>query len=264
MNAVVRTWNGERPLGETYWLWFILPGVALGAVAFVAGMILAPAAATAGGALTVVTVAVVAAQLALTYGVGTGVIRSAMNSDAPIHWRWLAGIAVVVGMIWVPFGAYNALMATAKVTTLAPVVTTATLNGMPEDKLSDYQANFLAEARATLPSGGGTIQLTALAFQGKQLVYGYSVDQWLDYEPDAIMYKSNRLSEFCYAFKQIYHPGEIEMVQHRYFIRSGQTMTIMVQPRECGIRTGDAPAAPAGSGNFLTDFEKSTGIDVTP
>jgi hypothetical protein len=94
VDAIRKTIRGERPLGETYWLWFFLPIVVLRA----AGSMLVglrPDVATA----SVPLVLLMAATCFVAFAFGWGVIQSARRHKPMSIWGWLASGVVVINWL---------------------------------------------------------------------------------------------------------------------------------------------------------------------
>ncbi len=263
MEAIARTWNGERPLATTYWLWFIAPGVALAAIAGLGVLLVGPAGTLPNTGMFFSLIALICVgQVVITYGVGPAVIRSAFRSDAHVAWRVLAGAAVVIGMLWIPFGLISTFDQLAKATARPPVVTIEELVREPAATHTAHQSTVLADINRGLPRAMDrvtTLQLAAM--DGKILVLGYAADMMIPDQMSAVRYKENNISSECHALQSRYLKGELESLRHRFVFKNNEVFDVTFTARECGIDI-ERPAVPQGGGNFITKFETDTGIHL--
>lgn len=125
---------------------------------------------------------------------------------------------------------------------------------------TSYQAKVLADGRRQLPHRMDEVTvLESFEFDGRTLVYGYAVSVPKPGGIDVAAFKAAGLPATCATLNEAFRAGEIEAIRHHYTFSDGAVLALDITRPDCATsKSGEAPA----EGNFITDFETSTGIDL--
>ncbi|MDQ0316414.1 hypothetical protein [Amorphus orientalis] len=227
IGAIAKTARGERPLGVTYWLWYIVPGipiVIIDAVSIALSEEYPEIIYWNAFAFWAAFILLLTAKAFLVYLIGYGVILSARKRKPTGFWGWIAIIIVVINMIRLPVSYYTSLM-------------TAFEPPDPSDAQSVrvYQEQMLRQARAqtSLPKQIDSVTtLEGFTFDGLTFVYQYALDEEFGDRLDIERLKTHRLPELCKTFASMQTDGVLERVRYEYSLH-GETVSMTIDQSDC-------------------------------
>lgn len=210
--------RGERPLGETYWLWLVLPGAAVRLVLILVSFNSLSLVLSIGVPLyNVIILSLQALYLAWLYYFGVGVLKSARLSKS----KFWAGLAVV--LVWISF-------VVSPLIVLKNFSDAFKIGGNSEDILAELPAlNAQLPKRLNIAT-----TLEKVSDFEKTVTYRYVIDQKSVGKINWAKLSDNVLKNQCPTFDPEFESGSLSSVRDEYFSELGQALqTIEVTHHKC-------------------------------
>lgn len=226
--------RGERSLGETYWLWLVLPAAAERLVlALISFNSLSLVLSIGLSLYDVIVVSVQALYLAWLYYFGAGVLKSARTAES----KFWAGLAVA--LVWISF-------VISPLIVLKNFSDAFSIGGSSEDILAE-----LPTLNAQLPKRlDSATTLEKMSYSEKTVTYRYIIDQKSVGKINWATLTQNVLKNQCPTFDSEFKSGSLSSVQDEYFSESGQALqTIEVTHHQCEYSKA-MDSAMSSSGNL--------------
>lgn len=212
MSELLKVIRGQRSLPFTYWICYV-GGTVLAFVAFYAWL------ASAGHFVTIPTIygfgfyIIIGWILFLTFFIGAGVARSALNRRPRGVWAWLAIAVVALGMIQVPMALLG-----------WPIADAGT-----EQELRTH----FGLINVSLPKRIDNVTtLQRISYQDKIVHYNYVVDDSLTSTIDLQPIKVLAITSVCNSWKRYFDSEELLSVEYQY-LHQGSVHAFSVKPSDC-------------------------------
>lgn len=212
MSELLKVIRGQRSLPFTYWICYV-GGTVIAFVAFYAWL------ASAGHFVAIPTIygfgfyIIIGWILFLTFFIGAGVARSALNRRPRGVWAWLAIAVVALGMIQVPMALLGWPIADAG----------------PEQELRTH----FGLINVSLPKRIDNVTtLQRISYQDKIVHYNYVVDDSLTSTIDLQLIKVLAITSVCNSWKRYFDSEELLSVEYQY-LHQGSVHAFSVKPSDC-------------------------------